>query len=367
MRSISIGMMLPTSGIRPMGKEYKRAFEKAINQTLDGSEYEPEIIVELINDGSIKPINDALDRFFGYHDVDIVTGIVSCEGMQHSLERFEKREVPFLCSNVGEHFFPSAGYNDHVFLNSPHLWQQSWLLGYFAASHLGKNGLIFSATYDIGYAFMQAFQVGVRDAENETNCEVSLIPMPPDGGLSPVQEAFDQVNLESKDFVFALFSGEEADLFINEFKSRNLDKKVALCALPFLLDSGKQDLSGLSVYTTVDQSNVKSDILYTDVFGNLGASAGTAIGETILANNGEIGASGLNDALRKLDNTKLYQSTFSAKLLGDISVLKNTFGKDNKHDFTILLQKTVDLDGDKDLNALRDAMTSNWVNPYLGV
>ncbi len=366
MDTISIGMMLPTSSIRPMSKDFERAFKESINKILAGSNYEVEIIPEMIGNGSHAQIEGVLDKFFGYHDVDLVTGIVSSHGIQHLVDRFEKRKVPLVYCNLGEHFLPSKGYNDYVFQNSIHLWQQVWLLGYYAAEHLGGKGMILSSMYDSGYCFMSAFELGMRAANPDIEHELKLLPLPQAGELSAIKEGLDVIDMTSCDFLFPIFCGEEATIFLDEFKKRDLAGKVELVGLPFLMELGDSDLSGISIYTTNDIKG-GADLVYKHVFRVLGNSTGTAVGEAILSSDGKISNEAMNEALTQNNGTKVYASTASPRLTSPVSIQKVTLGKDDTLSFQWVMEQVVDLEENEEFRQIRDTLLSAWVNPYLGI
>ena len=83
MQDITIGMMIPTSGILPMGKQFDKSFRRALQEGLANTEYEPEIITEIVGQGNPALIEKALDKFFGYHDVKCVSGLVTNKAIEN--------------------------------------------------------------------------------------------------------------------------------------------------------------------------------------------------------------------------------------------------------------------------------------------
>ena len=367
MQTISIGMMTPTSTIRPMGKDYDRAFRKSIESTLKNTDFEVEIFTEMIGQGSVQKIEEALDKFFGFHDVDCVTGIMSQAGIQNLTEKFDKKEKPLVCSNLGEHFPLLDSESKCVFQNSIHLWQQAWNLGYYAGSELGSRGSVIAAVYDSGYAFLPAFQFGLLFANPSAFLDIKLLEMPVGGGLSDVKSIFDTVDWDGSDFVFPLFCGEEATIFLKEFKDRGLNEKTQLLGLPFLLERGTEDLSGISVYTSSESYNEQTPDPYCkDVFAMLGNRAGKAIGKAIIKDNGSPKIETLNQVLRSEGNS-LYQLCESPRFLGPIHILKNTFGSGDSFSTERLKEQEYNISEDNQLNELRRGVNSSWINPYLGI
>ncbi len=368
MKTTTIGLLLPSSSIRSMSKDFERALKKAANECLEGTDYELEVIPEMIGAGSVKQVDEALDKFFGYHDVELVTGITTRHGMANSMEKFSKRKIPFIFNCLGEHLLPTQGFGEYVLVNSYHFWQQSWLLGYYAGKNIGSKGLSFCSMYDSGYSFLSAFQQGLLAANPDADYEFKLLPMPDDGALSPVKEAFDVLDFTQKDFVSVLLCGEEAKMFLEEFKARGLQDKVTLLGLPFLIGNGELNLDGLSIVSTHHKANDQvADLLYKDVFKEMGKSTGIAIAKSLIIGNGEIAPENLNKALIEIDNNRTYDSRVLPKLLGPISILKHTYGSDGILSSEVLLEESVDLDEDEAINELRDAVSANWMNPYMAI
>ena len=362
METVSVGLLLPVSGIRPMSKDFNKALKKAMNQALEGTDYEAEFLAEMIGTGSPAQVEGALDKLFGYHGVDVVTGIVSHNGIEAYVDKFKKNQVPLVLNNMGEHLIPSSGYNPYVLHNNIGIFQQFWLSGYYAASELGSKSLLVSAMYDSGYNFLTAFDMGLRAANPDIEHQLKLLPLPEPGKLSNVNEIFDQLDFENTDFVMGIFCGEEATMFLEEFKARNLQDKVKLLGLPFLLEPGEADLSGLSVYAP---SHQKEDFTFKQLYRDMGTVSGKAIARAILEGEGEVAPDALKNALKDLDENRVYDAKAATQLTGAIHIVKHDFGADNELQSEIVFEREVNLDTDAEYNMFRNAQSSSWVNPYL--
>lgn len=362
METISVGMLLPTSGIRQMSKDFSKAFKKAINRELEGSGFEVEVFPEMIGTGAPVQVEIALDKMFGYHGVDAVTGIASHPGIAGYTDKFKKQQIPLLLNNLGEHMVPTRGYNEYVFQNSVHLWQQCWLLGYFAGSQLEGNSLIISAMYDSGYAFLIAYEMGIRAANPDVIHQLKLLPLPQPGQLSNVNEAFGQVDFDQYDKVMALFCGEEATMFLEEFKKRDFHKTKNLLGLPFLLEAGDSDLSGIEMYTA---SHQQDDLFYDKIYRQMGEFSGMAIGKAILDGEGQLKPDILKAILSEHDPGRIFDSTDAACLTEPVRVYHHSIGVDNQLTSEKVFEKKVELDNDPDFTGIRNSENSQWVNPYL--
>ena len=366
MDDISIGLMIPTSGIRPMGKHFDRSFRQALNQGLSDTDFEVEVITEMIGNGNPVLIEQVLDKFFGFHDVKLVSGLVTSKAIEQSADRFHKRQVPLLMNNIGEHLIPSQVFNEHVIVNSIHLWQQCMFLGQYAAKELGKKGLIISAMFDGGYAFLNGFQMGADMTDNGCQPELKLLPLPEVGQLSNIPEAFENVQMDQYDFVFALFCGEEATQFIEMFYQKGLHKKTKLLGLPFLLELQSNSLAGLEILS-VASSSLETDLRMTDLFKRLGTESGTAAARTILNGGGSIKADTLREALEINDNDRIYESNNIPRLIGEQFIVSHLVSDDNVVRSEIIERDSLDILNNQALKVSRDGLASSWMNSYLAV
>ncbi|MFA8433539.1 MAG: ABC transporter substrate-binding protein [Marinifilaceae bacterium] len=365
MHTLTIGMMLPSSSICSMGKSYYKAFKDALNQKVD--DVEIEYVTELIGQGGIEKVAHATDAFLGFHEVDLVTGIVSNYSLQHVADRFKKRKTPILYSNLGEHLLPTAGLNDFVFCNSAHLWQQTWLMGFYAAKHLGGKGLVFSALYDSGYSFIESFRLGMLAAKPDAQLDIQLLPMPAAGELSDISGSIDQVGIDEADFVFALFCGEEASNFLEIYKSRGYHKKNKLLGLPFLLEESDKNLEDIDLISFSNSAEeVEDHPFYKSIFSQLGHLSGTLIGEAIVAGKGELDRDILEQVLIKQQLAE-FRTTQTPQFKTPINIIEHRIGLENAVESNVILNKSVDLSCDEAFNTSRDMLASSWINPYLCV
>lgn len=368
MDDLSIGMLLPSSSIRPLGKQFNKGFKKGLKEVLGDKAEQVEIHAEMTGNGSFANLDQSLNKLFGYHGVDAVVGISSAYVLTQIADRFSKEKAPFICNNLGEHLQALDAYNDHVLLNSEYLWQQCWLMGQYAATHIGKRGTVITSMYDSGYSFSVAFQLGMQSVASDVVPDFHLLPMPEEGALSNLDEMFDKVDFDELDFALALFCGEEATLFLEGFQSRGLEDKLTLFGLPYLMEPGEQNLSGLEVYTALragyaDQEDIKLD----KVFTQQGLTSGRVMGKAILATEGAPTPGAVKQVLEEMDQGRTYESHELAQITGPVSILKNTFAEGNEITTEKVAEVAVDLKDDPALAMARAGMASSWMNPYLGI
>tara|TARA_A100000171_G_C2138693_1_gene152685 strand:+ start:4398 stop:5501 length:1104 start_codon:yes stop_codon:yes gene_type:complete len=367
MQEITIGIMIPTSGILPMGKQFDKAFKKAIKLELSNTDCELEIITEMIGQGNPVMIEKSLDKFFGYHDVNLVTGLFTNHAMGSFVDKFEKRKVPLIINNLGEHLIPSKGYNSQVLINSTHLWQHCWAMGQYAAQNLGKKGLILSSMFDAGYAFLNCIQLGLYSEDENFDHDLRLLPLPQPGKLSQVKEAFDNIDMSEYDFVFPLFCGEEATIFLEEFHSRELMSKTKLIGLPYLLELKEKDLSGLELISTAHENQPKGDLLWKGIFETMGKNCGRAVGRVIAKNLENIDAEELIKEMSAIDGGKEYDSTKIPCLNEKIRLVRHKVKAGNQVVSEDIISVDIDLKNDEKIRQSRDAISSSWMNSYLAV
>lgn len=368
MQEITIGIMIPTSGILPMGKQFDRAFKEAVNAELSQTDFQVEFITEMIGQGNPAMIEKSLDLLLGYHDVDLVTGLVSNKAMEGFVEKFEKRQLPLIINNLGEHHVPTKGYGNSILINSANLWQHCWVMGQYAAQNLGKRGLIISSIFDAGYLFINCFQLGLFSVDQDFQFDLRLLSPPPSGQLSQVREAFDAINMADYDFVFPLFCGEEATIFLEEFYTRGLVDTTKIIGLPYLLDLKERELEGLELISTVENHQIPEDYVWRDVFKDMGQHCGQAVGKAIVKNNGKITQEELLEEMSKINAEREYRSTHTPHLKGDVKLIKHEVGKENHILSTAITSVSVgQLSDNEQLKQARDAVQSVWMNSYLGV
>lgn len=366
MQSYTIGIMIPTSGILPMGKHFDRAFRKAIEAELLNEEVELEIITKMIGQGVPSYIEKALDEFIGYHDVDMVVGLVSNKVIDGFVERFEKKGVPLLINNLGEHFIPTKGFNANVIVNSEHLWQHSWALGRYAAQSLGKKGLIISSVYDAGYAFINCFQLGILSVDEGFDHDLRLLPMPEAGSLSDIKLAFEMVDMSEYDFVIPLFCGEEARLFLEEFYGRGYHEEISLVGLPFLLETKEKHLPGLEVYSTAMTGQPEGEWLWRESFAKMGESSGKATGRAI-RDTKRLNTEGVVNFLKEIKPGINPVSTDIPRLTEDVLIVRLNIEGNNHLNFSQVGKVNADISNDEKIVQSRDSLNSAWMNSYLAV
>ncbi len=373
-KRVTIGLLLPSSTIMPMGKDFEKGVKKGLNKLEGYSDWDIDIVPEFIGQGGKEKILGAISKLLTYDDADIITGVISNKSLAEVAERFEKTKKPLLVNNLGEHLPEIAKYNKNIFINSTNLWQQIWSLGNWGVKQFGKKGMIVSGLYDAGYSFAAMLQAGMVAADTEAIMPFAVAPVKVPGELADTASVFQYIDQFDPDFVFAAFCGEEATMFLDEYIKRGLHKSKPLLGLPYLLQPFNEK-DTIVLYTTIStQVKLEGDSLASvaeeafNPFPMLGYEAGLIIAEA------------LNQGGKKVLQTQLQDSgsistrghlSINPSLLGDnthVYLVKNTFGGDLEASTRTVLKElsTVKVNDDKVQQLIREFSTG-WFNPYMGV
>ena len=359
MDTIIIGLLLPTSTIFPIGKDFEKGLKAGLKEA-GSADVEVEIIKEFVGQGDAKTTENACNKLFNFDDVDLVTGIVSNQTAKNLGERFKSRQTPFLISNVGGHMPNVAMFNEYMFINSMHLWRHAYTLGYAGVKKFGKKGMFIGSVYDAGYSFSHLFHKGMMAADPEAEWSFSVPPMPPAGSLSDMNVIFPFLEQYQPDFILATFCGAETTLFLNEFIDKGWHPKTKVLGLPYLLAPFTPLNDDITIYTTRPLED-SPEVTATTAFYHLGLQAGKNIASAAKLSPNK---AGLRDALSSLkcmfnvadadfvyaDNLTLMENTikaaddnFTAKAIEEWPAFSLDIGQ----------IKTLDLE------------VGGWYNPYL--
>lgn len=373
--NIAIGVLLPSSTILPMGKDFERGLKRTFAEKLTTSNCTVEFIPEFIGQGSKSAVEEAINKLIGYHQVDVVTGVLSNQVGMEVAEKFEKNRIPFLINNIGEHVPHPNRFNPYVFINSIHTWQQVWSLGHWAVGAFGKRGMFVAGIYDAGYSFSNMLKLGMEAADCQSIMSFSIAQIGHPNKTTDPREVFKHIAAFEPDFIFSAFCGGEASVFLAEYIRSGYHKKIPLLALPFLLQPFDAQQQELEIYTavtsTLDMTDVQTVVQKLNTsspFDELGSATGSILAE----------------ALRKKDDGSLKEAidgTISHSIRGSLQIdsswpgkanyvylVKNTHrGEENTIEMAVQEPlKTVEIT-DNELMKNMEGPTSGWGNPYLGV
>ncbi|RXK85965.1 ABC transporter substrate-binding protein [Filimonas effusa] len=360
MKTLSLGLLLPTSTILPISKDFERGVKDGFNT--HSQIIEIEIIKEFIGQGGAKQAEDASGRFFNYHDVDVVSGVLSHKVADDLAEQFKKRKIPFIVNDLGGHIPQVDKLNDYTYLNSLHLWRHAWSIGKWGVETFGKKGMYISAVYDSGYAFSQMFHEGMMAADPRAEWSFSVCPMPDAGNLSDMSVIFPFMEEYQPDFIFATFCGAETTLFLNECIARGWHKRTNIIGLPFITEPLGPLHADVTVYSTIAAQNAEM-IVPERSFYYLGYETGAMLAKAA-AKGGDL-------------NTQLQELYKGLRLVGQEQALKydesyevimtrNSIkaGDTGKHSEVISTLPVFTMEM-QSMKSLVNDIHFGWMNPYL--
>jgi len=357
MDTINIGVLLPASTILPLNKDFEKGLKDAL-KSLQGR-IEVEIVKEFIGQGDIKLTEKACNKLFSFDDVDLVAGVLSNRGINEMTETFAKQQIPLLANDLGGNILDVSKLNDYIFINSLHLWQHAYVMGYWGVKTFGKKGMFLGAVYDAGYSFSHMFYEGMMAADATSQWSFSVPPMPEKGKLTDMSIMVPYIEKYEPDFVFAAFCGEETTLFFNEMINSGLSNKIAITGLPYLLEPFAPLQGDVTVYTTLPFGD---DMLTAGkAFYHLGQQTGEAIAKaaTTAQNRSELKKELLN-------NGNFFNITQPTLMQPPISIVRNDI-KAGETAFITQAAATMEsygLDIEK-LRSLTEETSAGWFNPYL--
>jgi branched-chain amino acid transport system substrate-binding protein len=371
--TVSIGLLLPNSTIVPMSREYEKGIKSALKEQVEGKTWEIEYVPEFIGDGSREKVDSALNKFYGYYNVDLIAGIVSNRTLMGLSDKLAKRKKPTLISNLGEHV-PDPRLMGSLKLNSFNHWQQVWSLGKWGVEKFGPKGMLVSGLYDAGYDFPSVLSLGMTAANPASVMPFAIAPLNDAAKLADVNSTFPHIENYDPDFIFATFCEAEAGLFLQEFQRRGLHKRYPLLGLPYLVTPFEGTGEELEIYTSISLNRVwgepEDDSLIGELadkpFFTLGYESGLAIAQSL-----NMGGPSMLDTVSVENCVHGTRGRVSAGMLnqGDdahIYLVNNQFDGRNHVRKMVHELETIHV-GDERVTALLDQPSSGWYNPYLGI
>lgn len=360
MEKINIGLVLPSSTILPMGRNFEDGLTDAL-AGLAGMGVQFTLSKEFIAQGSIKDTENACNKLFNYHDVDIVTGILSQKVVATMADKFATAKKTLIANDLGAHVPELGKLNEYIFINSLNLWQHAWALGNGGVETWGSKGMFIASIYDAGYMFSHMFHRGMMDADANSQWSFSVTPMPLDGELSDMSTIFPYLETYQPDFAFGCFCGTESTKFLNEFIDRGWGERTKLIGLPYLLNPFKPLNGDITIYTT-DPFAKNPAINAMNVFYHFGLQTGQAIITALQQGNDR---AALNTSMQC--NKNLLSVNNSNALNDSVRLVKNSIVAGNAVPITENFKDIV-LPGSLQQHMFVDEKDNpifSWLNPYL--
>lgn len=358
MDKITIGLLLPSSTISPVSKNFEKGLTDGLKQ--NGSDnLEVTVIKEFIGQGDTRLVDKVCNKFFTYDDANLVTGILSNKSVNQIAPKFKSQQTPLLVNNLGAAVPDVSQLNEYIFINSPQLWRHAYTMGHWGIKTFGKKGMFVGSVYDAGYSFSHLLQAGMQAADPESIWAFTIPPMPPAGGLSDMTIILPYLEQFEPDFIFAAFCGEETTLFLNTMIKNGWHHKTKITGTPYLLTPFEPLIDDIIIYTA-RLVNDEAAITPENIFYHQGLQTGQTVAVAAAASNG----ADLREQLSKSDT--LFNIARATVADTQITIVQNEI-KARATDFkskNLTRWETYPLNVEQ-LRPLTSQLDSGWYNPYL--
>lgn len=371
-KKVTIGLLLPSSTILPMSKDFEKGFKQGMNELIRDEEWEIELVNEFIAEGSKEKAEAAINKLTGFCSADIITGILSNRAATVLAEKMGKSKTSFLINNIGEHLPDPALLGTSIYLNSTHLWQQIWSLGYWGVNRFGPKGMFVGGVYDSGYSFTAMLQLGMNAANPDAVMPFAVAPVHKIGELADVASVFTYIEQFNPDFVFAAFCGEEASIFLKEYRDRGYAEKIPLLGTPFLLQPFESNGATVEIYTPVSSNEeITAPLnglgeLADNPFPHLGYEAGLLVKAALQKGGVKDLAKNLSEVEVTSERGLLHINAAEPGKSTQVYLVKNTTNGAEVTKELLQPLETVMHTDQRIVNVINEP-SSGWYNPYPGV
>lgn len=235
LQPIKIGFLSLYSGVYPnLNHQLVEGFVLPFANDFKGEKWF-EFIPEYVHQGSAKAVDEAVRKLIHFHNVDIISGLISYKVVPQIIPLIEGRKKTGFFFDLGEYLPSPAILSERIYYNSFQLWQAEYALGYWAHKEFGDKGMVVMPLYESGYQMHAAFRQGTISAGSAT---IDYHMLPYVEGQTQVSyhvdhllQALEQV---SPSYLHVLFSGTEATEFLAKFYTSGLQKKIPLLVSPMM-------------------------------------------------------------------------------------------------------------------------------------
>lgn len=253
-QEFSVGAVLPRSRHWPgLGRDFLLGLRLGLDEAgLPGVRLD---VTEYAGDRPSHGIAE-LRALAARSDLQLLTGVLPADAGPGLVSLLAEHERPLLLCEAGANLPPAENPAGGGYVASETLgyWQSNQAAATWAATGLGRRGVLVSgfreSGYDLPYVFREAFEraggelLGQRVAVGH-------------GGGSDFQGVAELVRATRPDFVHALFSGVEADAFLAYYQGHALHRIAPLLGGGFLKHDRAQD-PGASVLTAATWSRAEA-------------------------------------------------------------------------------------------------------------
>ncbi|MFF5381280.1 ABC transporter substrate-binding protein [Pedobacter suwonensis] len=371
-KKLTIGVLLSNSSIIPMAKHFSSGLKdglKALSQ-----EVELEIVPEFIGQGSRELAENAITKLVGFDDADIITGIVSNKVGVDLSDKIANVKRPFIINNIDEHLPDPGQFNDYMFLNSIHTWQQLWSIGHWGVKNFGKKGMYVSGLYDCGYSFQSMLSAGMESVSSGVSMPFAIAPTPNPKETGDIAAVFEHIHQYQPDFILATFCGKEAEMFLKQYVEQGFHKTTPLLGLPFLLEPFSA-AEPVEVYTTLslnrelkqEQLDEVSKVM-ANPFTQFGFETGLLIAQAVKGQGGKSLQKAIAEAAIETERGRIEVEPRLNVVQSRVYLIKNTFNGVTGEIARQLVAELETIDtAHADVTRINKQVASCWMNPYLGI
>jgi branched-chain amino acid transport system substrate-binding protein len=254
-RPISIGMMIPLSGVYAgLGNDMRDAFQLYLDEKKGGLGGRPvQLIVEDTEANPEVGLRKA-QKLIRQDRVALATGIVSSAVALGVRDLFHEEQVPLAVSNAGANDLTRGRKSPYIFRTAFSNWQTCFCAGQWFYENVAKDGVFCIApNYAAGKEDIAAFRESFEKAGGKVVGEV----FPPFATTQDYQPFLTQIKNANAKAVFAFFSGGEAITFVKQYKEFGLKDSIPLVGPGFLTELDVLNAQGdaaLGIRTTLHYS-----------------------------------------------------------------------------------------------------------------
>lgn len=233
-RPLKVGVLCPASSNYPtLPQDFMDGIYCALTPQ---QQREIQLIPEFVHLGQQGPVGQAIDKFLFFDRMDFLTGFVGYQIIPYFLNKLEQQQKIALFADIGEYLPFLENKSDFVFYNSFQYWQGEYALGKWAQENYGGVGATLMTLYEAGYHMHQAFHIGVgQGGGSEIDMTIIKHNAQNHGELAHHLEAyFEKLKKEQPSYLHALFSGQEAMDFFDQFYKSGLHKTLPLVVSPHM-------------------------------------------------------------------------------------------------------------------------------------
>jgi branched-chain amino acid transport system substrate-binding protein len=232
---------------------------------------------EYVDRGNNELVKTAVNKLCTFHNVDIVSGIISYKVIDQISSIIEQRRKLAFFFDLGEYLPPLNAISGSLFFNSLQLWQMEYALGRWAQQKFKGKGAILMSIYEAGYHMHASFCQGVF-SEGMDEIDMHILPFDPnvknsEEGLGIFLERIKESNVE---YLHAMFCGKEAADFYNAYLKSGLQNKIPLIVSSHM--ASEEIINGLNTelslysasgwnYDSVDEKNISFKKTYEFITG----------------------------------------------------------------------------------------------------